>query len=158
MNQNTLLRNEVEVSPKRFLAETSTKGVSAQDLRSKFQPIYQLCPKIESKNRGLRLIRPNIRPIYQVRSGTSSKREEWSGFRATCDQSARRVSSATLHPLRNCSISSSIYQYIVNWHAFRKSKTILGTQADGNSDRSFESLAAPKEAAIKHLYVFSNRS
>ena len=40
MNRRTLLRNEVELSPKRFLAEGSTKGVSAQDLRSKFQPIY----------------------------------------------------------------------------------------------------------------------
>ena len=43
MNWRTLLRNEVELSSKRFLAEGSTKGVSAQDLRSKFQPIYQKC-------------------------------------------------------------------------------------------------------------------
>src|SRR5258708_28525093 len=42
MNQKTPLRNEVELSPKRFLAESSTKGVSAQDLRSNFQPIYHL--------------------------------------------------------------------------------------------------------------------
>src|SRR6266567_6037593 len=41
-NQRTPLRNEVELSPKRFLAESSTKGGSAQDLRPKFQPIYQL--------------------------------------------------------------------------------------------------------------------
>src|SRR2546428_12667808 len=41
MNQKTPLRNEVELSPKRFLAESSTKGGSAQDLRPKFQPIYQ---------------------------------------------------------------------------------------------------------------------
>ena len=40
MNQKTHLRNEVELSPQRFLAESSTTGVSAQDLRSKFQPIY----------------------------------------------------------------------------------------------------------------------
>ncbi|MDQ2715976.1 MAG: hypothetical protein M3Z08_13800 [Chloroflexota bacterium] len=42
MNQKTHLRNEVELSPQRFLAESSTKGVSAQDLRSKFQPIYHI--------------------------------------------------------------------------------------------------------------------
>ncbi|HEY4036982.1 MAG TPA: hypothetical protein VGL94_23745, partial [Ktedonobacteraceae bacterium] len=41
-NQRTPLRNEVELSPKHFLAETSTKGASAQDLRPKFQPIYQM--------------------------------------------------------------------------------------------------------------------
>ncbi len=41
MNQKPPLRNEVELSPKRFLAESSTKGLSAQDLRPKFQPIYQ---------------------------------------------------------------------------------------------------------------------
>src|SRR3984893_5384624 len=40
MNQKTPLRNEVELSPKRFLAESSTKGGSTQDLRPKFQPIY----------------------------------------------------------------------------------------------------------------------
>src|SRR5437879_1291755 len=42
MNQKPHLRNEVEHSPKRFLAECSTKGGSAQDLRPKFQPIYHL--------------------------------------------------------------------------------------------------------------------
>src|SRR6266568_189320 len=46
MNPRTPLRNEVELSPKRFLAESSTKGGSAQDLRPKFQPIYQLSNNI----------------------------------------------------------------------------------------------------------------
>src|SRR5205807_2070838 len=42
MNQKTHLRNEVELSAKRFLAESSTKEGSAQHLRPKFQPIYHL--------------------------------------------------------------------------------------------------------------------
>jgi hypothetical protein len=42
MNQKTPLRNEVELSPKRFLAESLTKGGSGQDLRPKFQPIYHV--------------------------------------------------------------------------------------------------------------------
>src|SRR5438128_10427881 len=42
MNPRTPLRNEVELSPKHFLAESSTKGGSTQDLRPKIQPIYQL--------------------------------------------------------------------------------------------------------------------
>src|SRR6266567_8777942 len=41
-NQRTPLRNEVEHSPKHFLAECSDKGVSAQDLRPNIQPIYQV--------------------------------------------------------------------------------------------------------------------
>src|SRR6266567_3680715 len=40
MNPRTPLRNEVELSPKHFLAESSTKGGSTQDLRPKIQPIY----------------------------------------------------------------------------------------------------------------------
>src|SRR5712691_725916 len=53
MNQKTHLRNEVELSPKRFLAESSTKGGSAQDLRPKFQPIYHFY--IREGNRKRRL-------------------------------------------------------------------------------------------------------
>lgn len=53
MNQKTHLRNEVELSPQRFLAESSTKGVSAQDLRSKFQPIYHMTKEIAVRGRSL---------------------------------------------------------------------------------------------------------
>lgn len=41
MNLRTLLRNEDEPSLKRFFAESSDKGVSAQDLHPNLQPIYQ---------------------------------------------------------------------------------------------------------------------
>jgi len=55
MNQKTHLRNEVELSPKRFLAESSTKGGSTQDLRPKFQPIYQFHDAIIEYRKALRL-------------------------------------------------------------------------------------------------------
>src|SRR6266567_3185990 len=67
MNQKTHLRNEVELSPQRFLAETSTKGVSAQDLRSKFQPIYH---QPRGSKIGLKIrTRQNLRRSSRSRSG-----------------------------------------------------------------------------------------
>src|SRR5256885_13145757 len=44
MNQKTHLRNEVEHSAKHCLAECSTKGGSAQDLRPNIHPIYHRHP------------------------------------------------------------------------------------------------------------------
>jgi hypothetical protein len=46
-----------------------------------------------------------------------SKREKWSDFRATSDQSARRASSSTIDGLRSCSPSCFFHQHFVHWHA-----------------------------------------
>src|SRR5436305_10997108 len=40
--QRSHLRNEFEFPSKRFLGENSNKGLSGQDLRSNFHPIYQV--------------------------------------------------------------------------------------------------------------------
>src|SRR5438093_4566747 len=40
--QRIHLRNEFEFPSKRFLGEYSNKGISAQDLRSNIDPIYQM--------------------------------------------------------------------------------------------------------------------
>lgn len=60
MNWRTHLRNEVELSPQRFLPESSTKGVSAQDLRSKFQVIYHV--GFVSQKQGV------VRLVYEVQA------------------------------------------------------------------------------------------
>ena len=44
-----------------------------------------------------------------------SKREEWSDFGATSEQSARRVSSSTIDGLRSCSPPCFFHQRFVNW-------------------------------------------
>src|SRR2546421_661718 len=62
------------------------------------------CPNLEPKIRSSGLICPNLRPIYQhlgLVLNNGSKREEWSDFRATSEQSARRVSTDTDVPGKN---------------------------------------------------------
>jgi len=59
-----------------------------------------------------------------------SKREEWSDFRATSDQSARRVSSTAIDCLKSCSPSCFFHQYLVNWHVFRKCKSFNSMAAN----------------------------
>ena len=71
MNWRTLLRNEVELSPKRFLAEGSTKGVSAQDLRSKFQPIYHQAELVSKDDKTLNAYLGQVHaanPLYDCRA------------------------------------------------------------------------------------------
>jgi hypothetical protein len=51
-----------------------------------------------------------------------SKREEWSYFRATSDQSARSVSSLAIDCLRSPSPSCFFHQRFVNWHVKGRTK------------------------------------
>ncbi len=55
-------------------------------------------------------------------SCSGSKREEWSYFRATSDQSARSVSSLAIDCLRSPSPSCFFHQRFVNWHVKGRTK------------------------------------
>ena len=48
-------------------------------------------------------------------AGAGSKRDKWTDFRETSEQSARRVSSSTINCLRSCSPSCFFHQRFVNW-------------------------------------------
>jgi transposase len=53
---------------------------------------------------------------------SGSNREEWSYFRATSDQSARRVSSLAIDCLRSPSPACFFHQRFVNWHVKGRTK------------------------------------
>src|SRR5258708_15695545 len=89
-------------------------------------PIPLLVVLFSIAGTGHKIVQPGYCTQCRAWLGTGSKRDERADFRATSEQSARRVSNSTIDCLRSCSPSCFFHQRLVNCHAFRTNTRICG--------------------------------